>query len=336
MSSDTHRTDGEQFAATGHSSPFYYSQQQPPPNPRYRDFDTRPVFDPHRNTGSTTQQSAGQSQPFAMKLSELGSSGDGALGILAEVALAGGGISDSSTARPNMPQPTGYAPEGVSTGLHMNTYPPVSQSAGLRPPPPSDSAVQFTRGEYSQNKPFEHTAAYSWTASTSYDPTPSIFEAAAGLRSFAMSASPSIRPPCVNNETPASSDSRTPSSSSSSSFSSSSSSSSSSTTAKKKSSYIVEQMEKVDKVEKDSVGRVRDRTNYFASYSNGPDPDYSVGDSEKDDTLDNGTETSAAKSEQESTRDWPGDKYVKLFQEPGQQRYEDAILEILDGMELPR
>jgi hypothetical protein len=110
-------------------------------------------------------------------------------------------------------------------------------------------------------------------------------------------------------------------------------------------------MEKVNKVEKDSVGRVRDRTNYFASYSNdhqGGDgavaspsnDDDAAGGSGRDnvDANVNGNEKSPGveSKKRESTRDRPGDKYVKMFQEPGQQRYEDAMLEILDGMELPR
>ncbi|KAH8693901.1 hypothetical protein BGW36DRAFT_383936 [Talaromyces proteolyticus] len=41
------------------------------------------------------------------------------------------------------------------------------------------------------------------------------------------------------------------------------------------------------------------------------------------------------KSEPESTRDRPGDKYLKMFLEPEQVNYEDAMLEILDGMPLP-
>lgn len=106
-------------------------------------------------------------------------------------------------------------------------------------------------------------------------------------------------------------------------------------------------MEKVDKVEKDSVGRIRDRSNYFASYEHDHPQQRVVAaassrtssrgaaEDSGEDAHGNRNEKGSGK-EQESTRDRPGDKYVKMFEEPGQQRYEEAMLEILDGMELPR
>ncbi|QKX62918.1 uncharacterized protein TRUGW13939_10086 [Talaromyces rugulosus] len=333
MSSDTHRTNGEQFAAMGyHASSAYAShqqQQQQHPGSGYPDFSARPVFNSQRNISSGTQQPVGQSR-----------SGSSALGILADVALAGGGIPNFSTTQPNVPQTTtGHVqPRGTSTtmSMNMNTHPPVSHSTGLPP------AMYFTppaTAEYTQNRSANPATVpgntYPWTPLTStiigsspfaHPPNhnnqlPSIFETAAGLRSFAMSGASSIRPRCVN-RTITGSESRP--------------SSFSSAAVKKKSSYIIEQMEKVDKVEKDSVGRVRDRTNYFAYSQAQADTVTSAGDSEDDTHDDEGKEKGAVKSERESTRDRPGDKYVRMFQGPEQQRYEEAMLEILDGMELPR
>jgi hypothetical protein len=329
MSSDTHRTNGEQFAAMGyHPSSAYASQQQQHPGSGYPHFAARPVFNSQRNVSSGTQQPVGQSR-----------SGSSALGILADVALAGGGIPDFSTAQSNVRQATRHMqPAGTSTTMSMNvnTHPPVSHPTG---PPPAMYFTPPATAEYTQNRPANPATVpkniYPWTPSTStitksshfaHHPNhnnqlPSISETAAGLRSFTMSDASSIRSRCVNG-TVTGSESRT--------------SPSSSTAVKKKSSYIIEQMEKVDKVEKDSVGRVRDRTNYFAYSQDHEDTVASAGDSEDDTHDDKGKEKSAVKSEQESTRDRPGDKYVRMFQGPEQQRYEEAMLEILDGMELPR
>lgn len=340
MSSYTHRTNGEQFAAMGYAS----QQQQYQQQYRHRPSSDYPGF------VSTTQQPAGPPGP-----------GSSALGILADVALARGRISDFGTGfDPNYQQTTtGYVQSGgggmaamnmnlnMNTNTHMNAnanmnaQPPVFHSYFTGPPPPPPPPVMYftpsTAGEYTQNRPanphamsgntYPSTACTSRTGSTqrahtSYNQLPSISRTAADLRSFAVSG-PSTMPRSVNGG-------------------SNSRPSSAAAAKKKKSSYIIDQMERLDKIEKDRVGRVRDRTNYFA-YSKDQENTVaaSAGDSE-DDTRDNhdkgkGKEkNTAGKSERESTRDMPGDKYVRMFQEPEQQRYEEAMLKILDGMELPR